>query len=52
MFVFSLVMSSCSSSKTVVKNNKNTNSKADKIIAKALQYKGFVINLVEPPKKE
>ena len=40
MLVFSLVMSSCSSSKTVVKNNKNTNSKADKIIAKALQYKG------------
>ena len=40
MLVFSLVMSACSSSKTVVKNNKNANSKADKIIAKALQYKG------------
>ena len=41
MVVFSLVMSSCSSSKTVVKNKKKPPlSKVDKIVAEALKYKG------------
>ena len=33
-------MSSCSSSKTVVKNQKTQSSKADRIITNALKYKG------------
>ena len=38
--VFSLVITSCSSSKTVVKNKKKPLSKVDKIVAEALKYKG------------
>ena len=33
-------MSSCSSSKTVVKNKKKPMSKVDRIVANALKYKG------------
>ena len=38
--VLSLVLSGCSSSKSVVKNNKKPASKVDKIVANALKYKG------------
>ncbi len=38
--VLTLVLSSCSSSKNVSKNNKKPVTKADKIIANAMQYKG------------
>ncbi|WP_299062409.1 C40 family peptidase [uncultured Polaribacter sp.] len=38
--VFSFVMSACSSSKSVVKANKNNTTKVDKIVTNALQYKG------------
>ena len=37
---FSLIMSSCSSSKTVVKTKKKPISKVDRIVANALVYKG------------
>ena len=40
MVVFSVLMSSCSSSKTVVKNKKKPTSKVDRIVANALKYKG------------
>ncbi|PWG06617.1 C40 family peptidase [Polaribacter aquimarinus] len=40
MMVLTLVLSSCSSSKNVSKNNKKPVTKADKIIANAMQYKG------------
>lgn len=40
MLLFSILMSSCSSSKTVVRNKKKATSKVDKIIANALKYKG------------
>lgn len=40
MVVLSLVMSACSSSKTVVKNKKKPLSKVDKIVNEALKYKG------------
>lgn len=40
--ILSLVISSCSSSKTVVKHQKTPSSKADKIIAEALKYKGVI----------
>ena len=40
MVVLSLVINACSSSKTVVKSNKKATSKADKIVANAMQYKG------------
>ena len=38
--LFSLLMSSCSSSKTVVKTTKKPISKVDRIVANALEYKG------------
>ena len=38
--VLSLVLSSCSSSKTVIKNNRKPASKVDRIVANALKYKG------------
>ncbi|WP_298782456.1 C40 family peptidase [uncultured Polaribacter sp.] len=37
---FSIILSSCSSTKIVVKNNKNKSSKADRIVENALKYKG------------
>ena len=37
---FSLILSSCSSSRTVVNSTKKTSSKADKIVRNALKYKG------------
>ena len=37
---FSLILSSCSSSRTVVNSIKKTSSKADKIVRNALKYKG------------
>ncbi|WP_405608279.1 C40 family peptidase [Polaribacter sp. Asnod1-A03] len=40
MIVFSMIMSSCSSSKTVIKNENKPFSKVDKIVSKALTYKG------------
>ena len=40
LVVFSLMMSSCSSSKTVVKVKKKPISKVDRIVANALEYKG------------
>lgn len=40
MIVFALVMSACSSSKTVVKSKNKTVSKADGIVEKALTYQG------------
>ena len=40
MVVFSVLMSSCSSSKTAVKNKKKPTSKVDRIVANALKYKG------------
>jgi cell wall-associated NlpC family hydrolase len=38
--LFSFVLSSCLSSKTVVRNSNKTTSKADKIVVNALKYKG------------
>ncbi len=40
MTILTVVVSSCSSSKTVVKNNKKTSSKADRVVANAMKYKG------------
>ncbi|KGL58855.1 C40 family peptidase [Polaribacter sp. Hel1_85] len=40
LIVFSLVLSACSSSKTVVKNKKKPTTKVDRIVANALKYKG------------
>ena len=37
---FSLILSSCSSSRTVVNSTKKTSSKADKVVRNALKYKG------------
>lgn len=40
LIAFSFLMSSCSSSKKVIKNRNTSTSKADKIVANALKYKG------------
>lgn len=40
MLIFSLLMSSCASSKKVVRKSSKPISKADKIIANAMQYQG------------
>ncbi|MCL7764763.1 C40 family peptidase [Polaribacter sp. Z014] len=40
MVVFSLIMSSCSSTKSVVKKTPKPTTKVDRIVANALEYKG------------